>query len=96
MDPELASIDRSGLIGTTSTLIAAPNARRVWISGVNQGANDVWVCKGRAAVADTGTYLVAGGGSFLWDKQSPWKGSVYAIADAVASIVTCEEVEELN
>ena len=86
--------DRSKLVAVTSTLILEVNSYRRWAVFVNQGANDIWLALGTAAVADKGIYLKAGGGAFLLEETNLWTGEIYGIADAVASKLTCQEVEE--
>lgn len=77
-----------------STLIVPANERRLWIVIVNQGANAVWLALGVAAAADTGIYLASAGGSIMLDMTStPWYGEIRGIASAVASKVTCTEIQ---
>ena len=86
--------DRSTLVDITSTLILEANSYRVWAVLVNQGATDIWVALGAAAVADKGILLKAGGGALLIETTNPWPGEVYGIAETSASKLTCQEVEE--
>lgn len=91
---ELVARDRSKSIATGSTLQLETNVNRVWVAFVNKGDNDVYLRFGAPAVASTGIYLKAKGGSLLLDMlTTPWFGEVNAIAITVASLVTCQEVE---
>ena len=91
---ELVARDRSKSVLTSSMLLVETNVNRVWLALVNKGTNDVFLRLGGAAVADTGIYLKANGGSMLLDMVlTPWYGEVRAIAITAASIVTCQEVE---
>ena len=97
MIDSLTARDFSKTVGTSSTLIIAPNSYREWVAIVNQGANNVWLRLGAAAEADKGIFLINGGGNAVFDKREmPWYGEIYGIADSVASKITCQEVEVLH
>lgn len=91
---ELVARDRSKDAATGSTLMVETNLNRRWLAFVNKGGTDVFLRLGAAAVADTGIYLKAGGGSLLLDMVlTPWYGEIYGIAITTASLVTVQEVE---
>jgi len=91
---ELIARDRTKTVATTSTLVVETNLNRRWVAFVNKGAFDVYLRLGAAAVASTGIYLKANGGSLLLDMVlTPWFGEVYGIAIGTGSLVTCQEVE---
>lgn len=87
--------DRSQTVPIVSSLMLETNLNRSWVAFVNKGDNDVFLRLGDPAVADTGIYLKAKGGSMLLDMVlTPWFGEVYAIAITTPSRVTCQEVEK--
>lgn len=91
---ELVARDRSQAVPTASSLLLETNLNRSWVVFVNKGTNDVFLRLGAAAVADTGIYLKANGGSVLLDMVlNPWYGEIYAIAITAPSLVTVQEVE---
>ncbi len=82
---------------TVWTLIRPADAERVWISVVNQGGQDCTVFPGEAAGAAklTGIPIKANGGYVIFDKNMPWPGAIYAIADgAILTVVCVSEVLE--
>lgn len=93
-EPMLKENDRSRSVPTSSALVVGPNPRRKWILFVVEGANKVNLRLGAAAVVNTGIPLLGSGGSLLLDmKNTPWYGTINAIATTGASQLTVTEVE---
>lgn len=91
---EYVARDRSQTVAIGSTLMVPTNSLRQWVAFVNAGGFDVFLRLGQPAVANTGIYLKALGGSLLLDMiLTPWYGEIFAIAITTPSLVTCQEVE---
>lgn len=89
----LRAKDHSRTVLVTTVPIVGDNNNRQWLVLVNQGANYCHIMLGAPAVAGTGVYLAANGGSMMIDKNNPWYGSIHAIANTASVVVTCLEVE---
>lgn len=67
-------------VGTTSTLVLATQAGRVFSQIINISDADVDLAFGEAAVYGQGARLISNGGVYTIDWENMWKAAVYAIA----------------
>lgn len=74
------TLDRSLTLTIGGAKILPLNFQRAWFSIVNDGANDAYIQFEREAVAHTGIYIKANGGSILFDQMTPVTSEVYAIS----------------
>jgi hypothetical protein len=83
--PKIAVNDTADIGNGASVEILAANPRRLAAVITNGGANAIWISLGAVAVAGTGIYLAAAGGSVELQGENLWRGSVNGIAAAGAS-----------
>lgn len=86
-DNKVVSVD------TSTTLVLANNANRIYALLCNVGAKDVFLSLGDDdAILNSGIILKAGGGWALINFDMAWSGAIQGIADTTASDVVIVEV----
>lgn len=100
----LAVSGNSNLITTIATTVTNSNisvavsnttilssSSRTFMALTNNGAYDVWIAFGAAAVLNKGMLLSAYGGSVVMDKSSIYQGNVFGIAETTGTTIAYVE-----
>lgn len=69
-------------ITATQQEVLGTNPQRIYALLVNDGTEDIYLGKGRPAVANRGIRLNASGGNYEINTTNPWHGSIHAVCGA--------------
>lgn len=86
------STPSQSLVTTSSAIILPANIKRSNAVLCNTDAtNDVYICRGNAAIVGSGILLKAGGGSYEISATNLFRGNIYGISLGASVAVSIEE-----
>lgn len=80
------------LVTTSSAIVLPANTKRSYAVFCNTDAtNDIYLCRGKAAIVGNGILLKAGGGSYEILATNLFRGNVYGISVGASVALAIEE-----